>query len=100
MAKTVAVGIQDFNKLIERDCFYIDKTYFIREWWESKDDVTLITRPRRFGKTLTMSMLECFFSVQYAKQGKIFEKLSIWEHEEYRNLQGTYPVINVNFLKK
>ena len=97
MAKTVAVGIQDFNKLIERDCFYIDKTYFIREWWESKDDVTLITRPCRFGKTLTMSMLECFFSVQHAKQGKIFEKLSIWEHEEYRNLQGTYPVINLSF---
>ena len=61
MAKTVAIGIQDFHKIIEEDCFYIDKSYFIKEWWESKDDVTLITRPRRFGKTLTMSMVECFF---------------------------------------
>ena len=97
MARTVAIGIQDFSKLIERNGLYIDKTYFIKEWWENEDDVTLITRPRRFGKTLTMSMLECFFSVQHAKQGKIFEKLSIWEHEEYRNLQGTYPVINLSF---
>lgn len=97
MARTAAIGIQDFNKLIERNGLYIDKTYFIKEWWENEDDVTLITRPRRFGKTLTMSMLEYFFSNRYAGQGKIFEKLSIWEQEEYRNLQGTYPVINLSF---
>ncbi len=97
MAKTVAVGIQDFHKIIEEDCFYIDKSYFIKEWWESKDDVTLITRPRRFGKTLTMSMVECFFSIRHTDYSRIFSKLSIWEYEEYRKLQGTYPVINLSF---
>ena len=97
MEKAVAVGIQDFNKVIERNCFYVDKTYFIKEWWENRDDVTLLTRPRRFGKTLTMSMLECFFSVQYAERGQIFEGLQIWKYEEYRKLQGTYPVINLSF---
>lgn len=61
MARTVAIGIQDFEQMIEENCFYVDKTYFIKEWWESKDSVTLITRPRRFSKTLTMSMLEYFF---------------------------------------
>ena len=97
MARTVAIGIQDFGKIIENDCFYVDKTHFIKEWWEKRDDVTLIARPRRFGKTLTMSMLEHFFSVKYAGQGKVFKELSIWKEEEYRKLQGTYPVINLSF---
>lgn len=79
MARTVAVGIQDFGKLIQKHCFYMDKTDFIREWWENGDDVTLITRPRRFGKTLNMSMLDYFFSVKYAGQGEIFEGLAVWE---------------------
>ncbi|WP_147525402.1 AAA family ATPase, partial [Acetivibrio ethanolgignens] len=92
MEKTVATGIQDFEKLIKGNCFYIDKTDFIREWWESNDDVTLITRPRRFGKTLNMSMLDYFFSVNHAGRGDLFEGLSIWEEERYRKLQGTYPV--------
>ena len=61
MAKTIGVGIQSFGEVIERNCFYVDKTNFIKEWWESEDDVTLITRPRRFGKTLNISMLEHFF---------------------------------------
>lgn len=97
MAKTVAIGIQDFERIIEQNCFYVDKTSFIKEWWESKDDVTLITRPRRFGKTLNMSMLECFFSVNYADRGDLFEGLSIWEEEGYRSIQGTYPVISLSF---
>ena len=61
MERTVGIGIQSFDKIIEGNYFYIDKTLFIKEWWESGDDVTLITRPRRFGKTLNMSMLEHFF---------------------------------------
>ena len=97
MERTVAIGIQDFEKIIRNDCFYVDKTDFIREWWESKDDVTLITRPRRFGKTLNMSMLEQFFSVKYAGCGNLFEGLSIWKEEKYRELQGTYPVISLSF---
>ena len=93
----VGIGIQDFLELRECHNFYIDKTSFIKEWWESNDTVTLITRPRRFGKTLNMSMLEKFFSVDYAGRGDLFEGLSIWEEEKYRNLQGTYPVISLSF---
>lgn len=97
MARTVAIGVQDFEKLILNDYFYIDKTLFIKEWWESADEVTLLTRPRRFGKTLNMNMLERFFSLKYAGQGEIFEKLNIWKDEKYRKLQGTYPVIFLSF---
>ena len=95
--KTIGIGKQDFAALRESNCFYVDKTSFIREWWESEDDVTLIARPRRFGKTLNMSMLECFFSAKYADRGDLFEGLSIWESEKYRALQGTYPVIFLSF---
>ena len=97
MGRTVAIGIQDFEKIISNNYFYIDKTHFIKEWWESGDDVTLITRPRRFGKTLTMSMLDYFFSVKNADKGSLFEGLSIWNEEKYRKLQGTYPVISLSF---
>lgn len=97
MARTVAIGIQDFEQMIKENCFYVDKTYFIKEWWERKDSVTLITRPRRFGKTLTMSMLEYFFSISYAGQGALFENLAIWQEQDYRELQGTYPVISLSF---
>ena len=97
MARTIGIGVQSFEKIRERNYFYIDKTDFIREWWESGDDVTLINRPRRFGKTLNMSMLEMFFSVDYADRGDLFEGLSIWAKEEYRNIQGTYPVISLSF---
>ena len=97
MIRTVGIGIQDFTKLREGNYFYVDKTAFIKEWWESGDDVTLITRPRRFGKTLNMSMLEHFFSVDYSGRGDLFEGLSIWKEEKYRQLQGTYPVISLSF---
>ena len=97
MARTVGIGIQRYNDMIERNCFYVDKTDFIREWWESEDSVTLLTRPRRFGKTLAMSMVEQFFSVEYAGREDLFEGLSIWKEEKYRDLQGTYPVMFLTF---
>ncbi|MCI9360311.1 MAG: AAA family ATPase [Hungatella sp.] len=97
MARTLGIGKQDFEKVRKENAFYIDKTKFIREWWESEDDVTLITRPRRFGKTLNMSMLEKFFSVQYAGQEDLFRRLAIWEDEKYKKLQGTYPVLFISF---
>ena len=97
MPKVISIGAQYFYDLRDNDCFYIDKTHFIKEWWERKDAVTLITRPRRFGKTLNMSMTECFFSVKYKDRGDLFEGLSIWEDEKYRALQGTYPVIFLSF---
>ena len=93
MAKTVAIGLQSFEEIRENDVFYVDKTKFIKEWWESRDAVTLLTRPRRFGKTLNMDTLNCFFSNQYANRSDLFEGLSIWEEEKYRQLQGTYPVM-------
>ncbi len=97
MARTVGIGNQDFESIRESEYFYIDKTHFIREWWESGDSVTLITRPRRFGKTLNISMLEKFFSVKYAGRSDLFEGLSIWKKEKYRLLQGTYPVLSLSF---
>ena len=99
MGNNIGIGIQDFLELRENHKFYVDKTSFIREWWESGDSVTLITRPRRFGKTLNMSMVEEFFSLDYAGRGDLFEGLSIWEEEKYRNLQGTYPIISLSFAK-
>ncbi|MGN0483424.1 MAG: AAA family ATPase [Lachnospiraceae bacterium] len=99
MPNTVGIGIQSFEKLIEGNYFYVDKTAFIKEWWESGDDATLLTRPRRFGKTITMSMLEAFFSVDYANRGDLFEGLSIWKEEKYQKLQGTYPVISLSFAR-
>ena len=97
MTKTISIGNQGFDSIREKGCFYIDKTNFIKEWWESLDDVTLIARPRRFGKTLNMNMLNCFFSNKYAERGDLFEGLSIWKDEKYRELQGTYPVIFLSF---
>ena len=97
MARTVGIGIQSFEKLIMENSFYIDKTDFIRQWWENRDDVTLIARPRRFGKTLNMNMLERFLSIEFAGQGEVFMGLSIWKDEKYRNLQGTWPVIFLSF---
>ena len=97
MKKAISIGIQGFSDLREQDCFFVDKTNFIKEWWENRDVVTLITRPRRFGKTLNMSMLDCFFSNKYANRADLFEGLSIWQDETYRKLQGTYPVIFLSF---
>ncbi|MDD6615580.1 MAG: AAA family ATPase [Lachnospiraceae bacterium] len=99
MARTVAIGLQSFEKIRENDYFYIDKTAFLKEWWENGDDVTLITRPRRFGKTLNMSMTEQFFSVEYADRSDLFEGLSIWKDAKYREMQGTYPVISLSFAR-
>ena len=97
MKKTISIGKQSFSSLREHDNFFVDKTNFFKEWWEMEDDITLIARPRRFGKTLNMSMLECFFSNKYANRADLFEGLSIWEEEKYRQLQGTYPVIFLSF---
>lgn len=97
MTRVVAIGIQDFAQLREKNCFYVDKTAFIKEWWNRQDAVTLITRPRRFGKTLNLSMLDYFFSNRYPDRGDLFEGLDIWEEEDFRKLQGTYPVLFLSF---
>ena len=97
MNQTISIGKQDFVSLRENHYFYIDKTDFIRQWWENADDITLITRPRRFGKTLNMNMLNCFFSRQYENRGDLFKGLSIWTDQKYQKLQGSYPVIFISF---
>ena len=97
MKPVISIGNQDFGSIRENGYFYVDKTDFIQEWWENGDVVTLITRPRRFGKTLNMSMLEYFFSNQYAGYSRYFEGLQIWKSEKYRELQGSYPVIFISF---
>ena len=97
MKSVISIGNQDFISIRKNNCFYIDKTDFIREWWDNQDSVTLITRPRRFGKTLNMSMVEYFFSVNHSECSKYFEDLVIWKEERFRKLQGTYPVISLSF---
>ena len=97
MSRTVGIGHQDFETVRMKNNFYIDKTSLIREWWENEDAVTLIARPRRFGKTLNMSMLEKFFSLEYAGRSELFEGLDVWKDEKYKELQGKYPVIFISF---
>ncbi len=97
MPEVVGIGIQDFEEIRVMKNFYVDKTAFIEEWWETNNKVTLVTRPRRFGKTLNMSMLNCFFSNKYSDRGDLFEKLYIWKNEKYQKLQGIYPVISLTF---
>ena len=97
MPKVISIGNQGFEDIRKENRFYVDKTEFIREWWESGDSITLIMRPRRFGKTLNMDMLKCFFSNQYADREDLFEGLTIWKDEKYRSIQGTYPVIYLSF---
>lgn len=97
MKRRASIGYQQFDELINNHLFYVDKTNFIKEWWNRGDKVTLITRPRRFGKTLTMSMTEQFFSLEYAGQKDLFEGMNIWDIEEFRRMQGTYPVISFSF---
>lgn len=97
MNKTISIGAQSFSFLRENGYFFVDKTEFIKEWWENGDAVTLITRPRRFGKTLNMDMLDCFFSKSYEGRADLFEGLSIWNEEKYREMQGSFPVIFLSF---
>ena len=97
MARTVGIGIDDFETMIKDNLFYVDKTHLIKEWVDNHDKVTLIARPRRFGRTLNMSMLEYCFCNQYGKQEAICSKLNIWKEEGYRELAGKYPVISLSF---
>ena len=97
MNPIISMGTQSFEKLRQNHSFYIDKSLLIQEWWENQDDVTLVARPRRFGKTLNLNMLECFFSNRYAGRSDLFEGLAIWKQEKYRHMQGNYPVISMSF---
>ncbi|MBQ7606366.1 MAG: AAA family ATPase [Desulfovibrionaceae bacterium] len=93
MSRTVPKGIDYFERLRANNLFYLDKTIFIKDWWESEDFVTLITRPRSFGRSLLLDTVKTFFSPEFAEQSSLFEGLEIWQDEEFRNLQGTIPVV-------
>ena len=97
MARKVSIGYQEFDDMIRGNLFYIDKTGFIKEWWDRRDKVTLITRPRRFGKTLTMDMVRKFFSIEHPENRELFQKLNIWKDPYYQEIQGKYPVISLSF---
>ena len=97
MKREISTGVQDFESLRVNGDFYVDKTVFIRDWWKGRDAVTLITRPRRFGKTLNMSTLNCFFSNKYANRGELFDGLKVWEDPAMREEQGKWPVIFLSF---
>jgi len=100
MARTVSIGAQGFAGIREGGYFLVDKTGFIREWWRAGDQITLVCRPRRFGKTLTLSMVECFLSLDYAGRGKeLFGGLAVWGDPDMRELQGKVPVISLSFAK-
>lgn len=93
----ISIGSQKFDQLIEENSFYIDKSYFIKAWWESISVTTILHRPRQFGKTLNLNMLYCFFSNQYDGRSDLFRNLSIWQESKYRKLQGIYLVIYMSF---
>ncbi|MBQ9536320.1 MAG: AAA family ATPase [Desulfovibrionaceae bacterium] len=99
MSRTLTPGTQSFERLRVNNYFYIDKTKFIQDWWNNGIDVTLITRPRRFGKTLMLDTVKTFFSTEFAGRSDLFEGLEIWNNEKFRNLQGTISVIFLSFAK-
>lgn len=100
MARTVSIGAQSFEELRMSDSFYVDKTAFIREWWRANDQVTLVCRPRRFGKTLMLDTVRCFLSQEFQGRGEeLFGGLDVWADFDMRALQATSPVIALSFAK-
>ncbi|MBS0628468.1 MAG: AAA family ATPase [Verrucomicrobia bacterium] len=95
--RSFPIGKDDYKKVIDENCVYIDKTLLIKEFWESANEVTLVTRPRRFGKSITLSMLKYFFEISKEPMAYLFKNSKIWQEEGYKELQGTYPVIHISF---
>ena len=97
MSTRIAFGEQSFSAIRHKKCFYVDKTYFIKEWWNNAASVTLITRPRRFGKTLTLDMVKTFFSPEFYGRSDLFKGLNIWRSKKFRDIHGTIPVLFISF---
>lgn len=94
--KPIPIGHEDFKTIIENGCYYVDKTLMIKELIDQQSKVSLFTRPRRFGKTLNMSMIQRFFEKTEENNSHLFEGLKIAEYPEYRAYQGQYPVITLS----
>lgn len=100
MARTISIGAQGFEDLRVRNNFYVDKTGFVRAWWQAEDQVTLICRPRRFGKTLNLDTVRCFFSTEFAGRGEeLFDGLDVWQDSAIREMQGKVPVVALSFAR-
>lgn len=93
----VGLGYQNFLDFVCGKQFYVDKTHFIPEWLASDARITLITRPRRFGKSMLLSTVRTFFDPMYADHPEYFKKLQVWKDKDCRCLFGTIPVISVSF---
>ncbi len=97
MKKLLPTGLSDFKELIDDNYYYVDKTLLVDELKRTSAKVVLITRPRRFGKTLNLSMLRYFYEKSDTSNAYLFKDTHIWKKEEYRSLQGTFPVIYISF---
>ena len=94
--KPLPIGVEDFKRLVDNGYYFIDKTLMIKELLENKETVNLFTRPRRFGKTLNMSMLQRFFEATEKSNAYLFGDLKIAAYPEYMAYQGQYPVISIS----
>ena len=94
--KPLPIGVEDFKRLVDNGYYFVDKTLMIKELLENKETVNLFTRPRRFGKTLNMSMLQRFFEATEKSNAYLFDGLKIAAYPEYMAYQGQYPVISVS----
>ena len=97
MARQIFLGMLDFERIRKNNYFYVDKTAFITDWWKNGSLVTLMTRPRRFGKTVMIYTIERFFSTAYKDQAELFDGLDVWQDADMRRVAGTVPVIKVTF---
>ncbi|GAA0178978.1 hypothetical protein SH2C18_19390 [Clostridium sediminicola] len=95
--KRIPIGISDFKMLIEENYLFVDKSLLIKEFWESHGQTILLPRPRRFGKTLNMSMIKYFFEKNEKDNKHLFKDLNIEKNKEIMDLQGKYPVIYLSF---
>lgn len=95
--RPISIGAQNFADVRNQNCFYVDKADFIRQWWLSTSPVTLIDRPRRFGKTLMINTVESFFSNAYSDQETLFAGLELWKDARMRRLAGAFPVVKLSF---
>ena len=95
--KPIPIGIEDFKRLVDNGCYFVDKTLMIKDIIDIKSSVNLFTRPRRFGKTLNMSMIQRYFEKTEEDNAYLFEGLNISKAgEKYKKYQGQYPVITLS----
>ncbi len=99
--KPIPIGVEDFKRLVDDGYYFIDKTLMIQDILDQKGAVKLFTRPRRFGKTLNMSMIQRYFEKTEEDNSYLFEELNISKAgDKYRTYQGQYPVISLSLKSR